>query len=117
MNAPLKAPFPYFGGKSRVSGLVWDAMGEVDGWLEPFGGSLAITLGNPHPHLLKQETVADLDGFVANFWRAVKADPEAVAECWAGAVTKEVYLSTLADTGFDRALTHPGFPITHEMKH
>lgn len=29
-------------------------------------------------------------------------DPEAVAECWAGAVTKEVYLSTLADTGFDR---------------
>jgi len=29
-------------------------------------------------------------------------DPEAVAECWAGAVTKEIYLSTLSDTGFDR---------------
>jgi len=29
-------------------------------------------------------------------------DPEAVAECWAGAVTREVYLATLVETGFDR---------------
>ena len=27
-------------------------------------------------------------------------DPEAVAECWAGSVTKEVYLNTLAKAGF-----------------
>lgn len=27
-------------------------------------------------------------------------DPSAVAECWAGAVTKEVYLKTLENTGF-----------------
>jgi len=29
-------------------------------------------------------------------------DPEAVAECWAGAVTRTVYLTTLEETGFDR---------------
>jgi arsenite methyltransferase len=29
-----------------------------------------------------------------------RTDPEAVAECWAGAVTKEIYLSTLDNTGF-----------------
>lgn len=28
-------------------------------------------------------------------------DPTAVAECWAGAVTKEVYMNTLENTGFD----------------
>ncbi len=27
-------------------------------------------------------------------------DPEAVAECWGGAVTKDVYLDTLIKTGF-----------------
>mgnify|MGYP001767476450 FL=1 len=29
----------------------------------------------------RTETINDLDGFVANFWRAVAADPDAVAHC------------------------------------
>jgi len=29
-----------------------------------------------------------------------RKDPEAVAECWAGAVTKDIYLQTLDQTGF-----------------
>jgi ubiquinone/menaquinone biosynthesis C-methylase UbiE len=29
-----------------------------------------------------------------------KDDPEAVAECWAGADTREVYLKTVVDAGF-----------------
>lgn len=29
------------------------------------------------------------------------SDPEAIAECWGGAVTKDVYLDTLIDTGFE----------------
>jgi hypothetical protein len=32
------------------------------------------------PHLPQIETINDADGFVANFWRATKEDPEAVAE-------------------------------------
>jgi DNA adenine methylase len=44
---------------------------------EPFFGSGAVLLARPHPP--GTETVNDQDGFVCNFYRAVQADPEAVA--------------------------------------
>lgn len=74
----LRAPFPWFGGKSRVAHLVWDAFGaDVANYVEPFAGSLAVLLGRPgEPRV---ETVNDLDCYLANFWRALRADPEAVA--------------------------------------
>lgn len=75
----LKAPFPWFGGKSRVAHLVWQAFGDVDNYVEPFAGSLAVLLGRPAEHEKKVETVNDLDGYLVNFWRAVKHDPEGVA--------------------------------------
>jgi hypothetical protein len=74
----LKAPYPYFGGKSRVAPAVWARFGEVRNYVEPFFGSGAMLLGRPTP-FNGPETVNDLDGFVANFWRALQADPEAVA--------------------------------------
>jgi len=73
----LKAPFPWFGGKSRVADVVWRAFGDVKNYVEPFAGSLAVLLGRPHAPGI--ETVNDLDGYVANFWRAMTKDPEAVA--------------------------------------
>ncbi len=78
----LKAPFPYFGGKSRVASVVWERLGDVYNYVEPFCGSLAVLLKRPGDHERKCETVNDKDHFLANFWRAVKNDPEAVAE-WA----------------------------------
>lgn len=78
MTAALKAPFPYFGGKRRAASLVWDALGPVDHYVEPFCGSAAVLLARPHEP--RCETVNDLDGMVANFWRAVRAAPDAVAE-------------------------------------
>lgn len=75
--ATLKAPFPWFGGKSRVAPMVWERFGDVANYVEPFFGSGAVLLGRPTAPRI--ETVNDLDGFVANFWRAVAADPEAVA--------------------------------------
>lgn len=75
----LKAPFPYFGGKSKVAGLVWSRFGDVRNYVEPFAGSLACLLARPQP-FAGTETVNDADGLLANFWRALKADPEAVAE-------------------------------------
>ncbi len=73
----MKSPFPWFGGKSRVAHLVWDRFGNVDNYVEPFFGSGAVLFGRPHaPHT---ETVNDIDCLVANFWRAVQNDPEAVA--------------------------------------
>lgn len=75
----LRAPFPWFGGKSRASALIWDALGDVDNYVEPFAGSLAVLLGRPVWHRGTCETANDLDAFVANFWRALAADPAAVA--------------------------------------
>lgn len=68
----LKAPFPWFGGKSRASAIIWDRRGDVDNYVEPFAGSLAVLLGRPTP--AGSETVNDLDCYVANFWRAIAAD-------------------------------------------
>ena len=76
-----KAPFPWFGGKSQAASAVWALLGDVDHYVEPFAGSLAVLLGRPHPanRPYRSETVNDLDGMVVNFWRAVAADPDAVA--------------------------------------
>lgn len=73
-----KAPFPWFGGKSKAVDLVWDRFGEVKNYVEPFAGSMAVLLGRPHAPTI--ETVNDYDGFVSNFWRAIQADPDKVAE-------------------------------------
>lgn len=80
--APLQAPFPYFGGKSRVAGQVWQRFGTVKNYVEPFFGSGAMLLARPEsafPDTATVETVNDADAMVANFWRALRADPEQVA--------------------------------------
>ena len=75
----LQAPFPWFGGKSRVAPQVWRAFGDVTNYVEPFFGSGAVLLGRPDGWT-GTETVNDLDGYVGNFWRALQADPDTVAE-------------------------------------
>lgn len=75
---PLTAPFPWFGGKSLAAPLIWRAFGNVPNFVEPFAGSLATLLARPHTP--KVETVNDLDGYIANFWRATKYAPLEVAE-------------------------------------
>ncbi|MEK7556895.1 MAG: DNA adenine methylase [Patescibacteria group bacterium] len=74
-----RAPFPWFGSKSRIAAEVWKRLGDVPCYIEPFFGSGAVLLGRPHP-FQGVETINDKDGLVCNFWRAVKNDPEAVAE-------------------------------------
>ncbi len=73
----LRAPFPWFGGKSRAAPLIWRAFGNVPNFVEPFAGSIAVLLARPHEP--KVETVNDKDGAIANFWRATIGDPEKVA--------------------------------------
>jgi len=73
----MKAPFPWFGGKSRVAHLVWDRIGNVPNYVEPFFGSGAVLLERPWP--AETESVNDLDCMVANFWRALQHEPDAVA--------------------------------------
>lgn len=73
----LAAPFPWFGGKSNACEQVWQAFGIVDNYVEPFAGSAAMLLGAPEGK--RVENINDFDGMVANFWRAIAADPDAVA--------------------------------------
>ena len=73
----MKAPFPWFGGKSRCAAQVWQALGDVGNYVEPFAGSLAVLLARPTPPDV--ETVNDADCYLANFWRSVQQDPEHVA--------------------------------------
>jgi DNA adenine methylase len=75
----MKAPFQYFGGKARVAHIVWQALGDVEHYVEPFAGSLAALLARPAEHSKKNETVNDADGLLCNFWRAVQYSPEQVA--------------------------------------
>ena len=74
---PLRAPFPYFGGKRCAASLVWSALGNVRHYVEPFCGSAAVLLALPHAP--QTETINDADGMVANFWRALRAAPSEVA--------------------------------------
>lgn len=80
----LEAPFPWFGGKRKVAGLIWPRFGNVANYVEPFAGSLAVLLGRPHwpwpqDGRLHSETVNDLDGCVTNAWRAIQHEPERTA--------------------------------------
>lgn len=76
---PLKAPFPYFGGKSSIADKVWSALGNPKHYIEPFFGSGAVLLLRPgnERHI---ETVNDKDGFVCNVWRSLQFSPDETAK-------------------------------------
>ena len=79
MAYKLKAPFPWWGGKSRAADVIWQAFGaDVNNYVEPCSGSLAVLLARPGGPG-KIETVNDKDRMIANFWRAVRVEPETVA--------------------------------------
>ena len=75
----MKAPFPYFGGKSKAAPLIWSRFGDgLGNYVEPFFGSGAVYLNRPDA-FDGWATLNDLSGHVTNFWRAMAADPDAVA--------------------------------------
>ena len=99
ISPSLKAPFPYFGGKSRIAAKVWERFGDVPNYVEPFAGSLAVLLARPHSPRI--ETVNDADGWLTNFWRAVQQDPDRVA-AWADWPVSELDLHARGDWLFYR---------------
>lgn len=62
-----KTPWPWFGGKADAAPAVWSALGNVDHYVEPFAGSLAVLLRRPHVanRTHHSETVNDLDGLLS----------------------------------------------------
>ena len=92
----LAAPFPYFGGKRRAAPLVWRALGDPAGYVEPFAGSAAVLLARPPFKGRRVETINDADGWLVNAWRAIQLSPQETAAHAAGPVTEIDYHARLA---------------------
>jgi hypothetical protein len=75
---------PWFGGKSKVAkvALVWERFGDVAELCRAVLRIGAVLLGRHRRTGI--ETVNDLDCMVANFWRALQHDPDAVADAAIG---------------------------------
>lgn len=90
---------------------VWERFGTVKNYVEPFAGGLAVFLAAPNPP--KVATLNDIDGFITNFWRAVKYDPDAVAHYADWPVTeidlfaRQVWLLKLRDELVERLMSDP----------
>ena len=70
--------------------IIWKTFGDIDMYIEPFCGSLAVLLAsskNEH----RVETVNDADHFIVNFWRAIKNNPEETAS-WTNNLNTEADL-------------------------
>jgi len=87
-----KLPYPWFGGKKTISDVAWKAFGDCINYVEPFFGGGAVMLMRPDYNPIRHtETVNDIDCNLANFWRAIKTDPESVA-FWADYPVSEIDL-------------------------
>ena len=87
MKMKVKAPFPWFGGKSKAAELIWSRFGAEDlgNYVEPFLGSAAVFLRRP-AEFSGWVTLNDFDGHLVNFWRSVSIKPEETAQAAASPV-------------------------------
>ena len=77
--APLPAPFPWTGGKSRIGPQVWERFGpDCYTYIEPCFGSGAMLLANPWGGC-PREIVGDSELLLANAWRSIQVSPEQTA--------------------------------------
>jgi len=76
-------PYIYFGGKRSIASVVWERLGNVKAYVEPFFGGGAVFWLRPSEHFIegkrRWELLNDIDGMIVNFLRAVCHDPSAVA--------------------------------------
>jgi hypothetical protein len=76
-------PYHYFGGKRAIASVVWERLGNVKTYVEPFFGGGAVFWLRPQEHFAsgerRWELLNDIDGMIVNFLRAVYHDPEAVS--------------------------------------
>jgi len=80
----LKAPYPYAGGKFRAATHIWPRIGRVRNLIFPFWGSGGDFWGGvdlifAEDYIPPIITINDIDCYIANFWRAIQANPDAVA--------------------------------------
>jgi site-specific DNA-adenine methylase len=86
-------PITYFGRKNKIGKQVWDLFGnDCKVYVEPFAGSLGVYLKRPEHYKDIIARLGDFDGLVVNFWRAVVAQPNEIAE-WCTRPVNECDLS------------------------
>ena len=68
----LHPPMPYSGGKSKTAQRIVALMPTHHHYVEPFAGALNVFFAKP-PSML--ETINDLDGDIAAFWRVLRTQP------------------------------------------
>jgi site-specific DNA-adenine methylase len=110
----------WFGGKSRIATEIWQAIGSVDNFIEPFAGSLAALLARPDDlWQTGAETVNDADSYLCNFWRALAAEPEEIAR-WCNWPINETDLLArhlwLVNTGKERISKLEADPEFYDAK-
>ena len=77
MHIPAAPIIPWIGGKRRLADRILTLFPPHECYVEAFAGSAAMLLSSPDGK--RVETINDADGMVANFWRAIAHDPQAVA--------------------------------------
>lgn len=70
---PLRPPFAYYGGKTKLAQTIADALPTHEHYIEPYAGSLAVLLAKQPSEM---ETVNDIDGDLVNFWRVLRDRPD-----------------------------------------
>ena len=71
-----RTPLTYFGGKQRVTDQIVAHMPPHRIYLEPFAGGAAVLFAKPRA---PRETINDLDGAIAAFWRVLRERPDELA--------------------------------------
>lgn len=68
-EGPLKPPFPYYGGKTRIAAEIVEYFPEHTHYIEPFAGALSVLFAKPKSLI---ETVNDLNGDIVNFFAVLR---------------------------------------------
>ena len=77
---PLKAPFGWIGGKSKLSKDIVAVMPEHRLYIEVFGGALNVLYAKPKPLSSKQaEVVNDINGDLINLHRIIQTRPQTLS--------------------------------------
>lgn len=77
----LRTPLTYYGGKQMLAAQIVAMMPEHRCYLEPFCGGAAVLFAKERS---ERETINDLDGDVAAFWRVVRERPADLADAVGG---------------------------------
>lgn len=74
IKTTMRTPYPYFGNKREIAPMIWERVGDPHRLIIPFAGSMSELLARPRRRGNAREIVNDKNGFITNFWRAIKSD-------------------------------------------